>query len=471
MNQNRVIAKPRRRTTLSKGTPEGAEAPLLATANATAGTRARRGREQKTALEEYAFSRDQTIAEEDGPAAVHHEYVTPAATPTKKMSSHTADVAAGKASPPKHRTTRMAHSKVTEEKNTIWDAMGHLISLPFLFILIIFGLWGTYSHFTSKPAVLQRDVSSIEVEKLEDFVTKTTKWMQVQLEVLDMKIEKETNEVRNEFAQKLDTQVAEVASGVRGLRAQVDQLYESGVPLNRHEVMELVKNVVEQRASESTSKSFSLEDVRSVARKIVMSELEKHAADGIGRTDYALASGGGRVVDHSEGVFLGRGQQWSSLMFGHIVPGGTRKHPLAQKVLQPSFGQPGECLPLRGSNVFLEISLRTAIRPDAVTLEHVAKSVAYDLSSAPKEFQLYGWREMRPTDGIAQPSPEHKLLGQFIYNSDGPSNVQTFQLSKDDVGDEPINMVRLQVLSNHGSPLHTCIYRIRVHGVDPQATL
>lgn len=190
-----------------------------------------------------------------------------------------------------------------------------------------------------------------------------------------MKIEKETNEVRNEFAQKLDTQVAEVASGVRGLRAQVDQLYESGVPLNRHEVMELVKNVVEQRASESTSKSFSLEDVRSVARKIVMSELEKHAADGIGRTDYALASGGGRVVDHSEGVFLGRGQQWSSLMFGHIVPGGTRKHPLAQKVLQPSFGQPGECLPLRGSNVFLEISLRTAIRPDAVTLEHVAKVI------------------------------------------------------------------------------------------------
>lgn len=98
------------------------------------------------------------------------------------------------------------------------------------------------------------------------------------------------------------------------------------------------------------------------------------------------------------------------------------------------------------------------------------QSVAYDLSSAPKEFQVYGWREMRPADRITQPSPVHKLLGQFIYNTDGPS-IQTFHLSEDDVGGELINMVRLHVLTNHGSPLHTCIYRIRVHGSDPQSTL
>lgn len=99
------------------------------------------------------------------------------------------------------------------------------------------------------------------------------------------------------------------------------------------------------------------------------------------------------------------------------------------------------------------------------------QSVAYDLSSAPKEFQLYGWREARPADRSAQPSPVHRLLGQFVYKTDGPSNIQTFHLSKEDVGDEPINMVRLHVLSNYGSTLHTCIYRVRVHGVDPQGTL
>lgn len=110
---------------------------------------------------------------------------------------------------------------------------------------------------------------------------------------------------------------------------------------------------------------------------------------------------------------------------------------------------------------------------DQLILTHgrLLQSVAYDFSSAPKEFQLYGWREARHADRNAQSSPVHKLLGQFIYNMDGPSNIQTFHLSKDGLGDEPINMVRLHVLSNYGSTLHTCIYRIRVHGVDPQGTV
>ncbi|KAI3758109.1 hypothetical protein L6452_05657 [Arctium lappa] len=46
----------------------------------------------------------------------------------------------------------------------------------------------------------------------------------------------------------------------------------------------------------------------------------------------------------------------------------------AVKMLQPSFGQPGECFPLKGNNGFVEINLRTAIVPEAITLEHVSKA-------------------------------------------------------------------------------------------------
>ena len=118
----------------------------------------------------------------------------------------------------------------------------------------------------------------------------------------------------------------------------------------------------------------------------------------------------------------------------------------------------------------LVLDFRINLVDSLILIRVHVQSVAYDLSSAPKEFQVYGWREMRPADRIAQPSPVHRLLGEFTYDTDG-SSVQTFHLSDDDVGDELINMVRLHVLSNHGSPLHTCIYRFRVHGVDPQATL
>ena len=43
------------------------------------------------------------------------------------------------------------------------------------------------------------------------------------------------------------------------------------------------------------------------------------------------------------------------------------------KMLRPSFGEPGDCFALSGSSGFVEIKLRRAIVPEAITLEHVAK--------------------------------------------------------------------------------------------------
>lgn len=48
-------------------------------------------------------------------------------------------------------------------------------------------------------------------------------------------------------------------------------------------------------------------------------------------------------------------------------------HPLANEILTPKFGEPGRCLPLKGSDVLVSIKLRIPIFPQAVTLEHVSK--------------------------------------------------------------------------------------------------
>lgn len=61
-------------------------------------------------------------------------------------------------------------------------------------------------------------------------------------------------------------------------------------------------------------------------------------------------------------------------------------------------------------------------------------------------------------------------LGEFTYDAEKPS-VQTFSLAEEDVAGVLINMIRLHVLSNHGNPVHTCIYRVRVHGTDPALSL
>jgi SUN domain-containing protein 1/2 len=79
--------------------------------------------------------------------------------------------------------------------------------------------------------------------------------------------------------------------------------------------------------------------------------------------DYALGSGGGKVVSHSEPFMNGKNYFHSS----------NNVHKTAQKMLEPSFGQPGECFALKGSSGFVDVKLRAGIIPEAVTLEHVDK--------------------------------------------------------------------------------------------------
>ena len=45
----------------------------------------------------------------------------------------------------------------------------------------------------------------------------------------------------------------------------------------------------------------------------------------------------------------------------------------ANKMLNPRFEEPDQCLPLRGISVVFDVALRTSILPEVVTLEHVSK--------------------------------------------------------------------------------------------------
>lgn len=74
-------------------------------------------------------------------------------------------------------------------------------------------------------------------------------------------------------------------------------------------------------------------------------------------------------------------------------------------------------------------------------------------SSAPAKFRVWGWK------GRGE-FPERRLLREGTYSLEGRPE-QIFAL--DDTGD-PVDTVRLEVLTNHGHPSHTCLYRFRFHG-------
>ncbi|MCO5612378.1 hypothetical protein L7F22_066645 [Adiantum nelumboides] len=180
------------------------------------------------------------------------------------------------------------------------------------------------------------------------------------------------------------------------------------------------------------------------------------------RPDYALASGGGRVVGHSLAFTpASSAPSWIDKIPTFLIRS-TRIHPLAHIILQPSFNQPGQCLPLATSNVYVEVALRTPIYADQVTLSHVSKSIAYDVSSAPKEFQVYG---LPPPLSTSKPA-SWVLVGEFEYDVDSPMAAQAFALSET-AKNTLISTIKLQILSNYGSPSHTCIYRLQVHGKEP----
>ncbi|KAL8098244.1 SUN domain-containing protein 1-like [Apium graveolens] len=199
-----------------------------------------------------------------------------------------------------------------------------------------------------------------------------------------------------------------------------------------------------------------LDEARAVARDIVREEIEIHAADGLGKVDYALAATGGSVTKHSDASVVGAGSVW----FSRIGRNGV--HVDAVKMLRPSFGEPGDCFDLNGSTGFVEIKLGKAIVPEAVTLEHVAKSVAYDRSSAPKDCKVSGWFSGHETE-IEKDIEKIFPLGEFTYDLEN-SNAQTFDVSH---ASGLVDMIRLEFTSNHGKASHTSIYRFRVHGHEP----
>ncbi|XP_029446057.1 SUN domain-containing protein 2 [Rhinatrema bivittatum] len=183
---------------------------------------------------------------------------------------------------------------------------------------------------------------------------------------------------------------------------------------------------------------------------IVARALSRYSEDRIGLVDYALESSGASVLSTRCSETY---ETKTALLSVFGIPLWYQSQS-PRVILQPDTN-PGNCWAFSGSQGFAVIRLSSRIRPTAVTLEHISKSLSpkRTIPSAPKDFAVFGLEEETKQEGI--------LLGQFTYNQDGDP-IQTFQLQSED----PMvyQIVELRILSNWGHPEYTCIYRFRVHG-------
>ncbi|WZZ29620.1 hypothetical protein YC2023_013021 [Brassica napus] len=127
-----------------------------------------------------------------------------------------------------------------------------------------------------------------------------------------------------------------------------------------------------------------------------------------------------------------------------------RVHGEGVKMLTPSFGEPRQCFPLKGGSGYVQVRLRGHIVPEAVTLEHVSKAVAYDRSSAPKDCRVSGWLEDKDME-----SETMLFLTEFTYDLDR-SNAQTFDVA-DSARSGLVNTTCGTVMICHEEPTRKCV--------------
>lgn len=274
---------------------------------------------------------------------------------------------------------RRTRKVVPKTERPRWLTLIRIFSKNLIFLLLLLGLVQMIRYFALRSADSSGGSLGVvpdferRIAEVESFLKTTTKMMQVQVEVVDRKIESEVGGLRKELSEKIEEKAGEFNYRLEKLDSKSETLEKKLGELGAMEflrkkdfdkIFDELKNV---KSSASEDRDMSLDEIRRIAREIVEKEIERHAADGLGRVDYALSSSGGMVVRHSKPYSAGKLIGWFP------KPSLSGVHSDSEKMLKPSFGEPGQCFPLKGDSGFVQIRLRAAIIPEAITLEHVDK--------------------------------------------------------------------------------------------------
>ena len=276
-------------------------------------------------------------------------------------------------------------------------------------------------------------------------ISKVTKTLQRSIDDLQLKWDKKLLKHTNEM-KKINTQIKSISKKTSNF------LDNNNNNKNKHKVVvgsssgdnnvggsSVFSNLLFSSASSNTDR-LTLDGVKGMIHHAI----ETSFADRTGLVDYAIEVAGGQIVRPltSKTYY----HSYSARISGHVVP---------EQIIRPNM-KLGHCWPIDGSNGYVGVKLHPygQVIPTSITLEHVSKQIAHDIRSAPNEFEIWSYND--PND----PTPRKLFAGTYDVDNVETTSVQNFQFENDSIS--PI--VQLRVLSNHGHPIHTCIYRFRVHG-------
>ena len=245
-----------------------------------------------------------------------------------------------------------------------------------------------------------------------------------------------------------------------------------------------------------TIKSTDGQDVTSVIARLVDSAVSTYNKDTLARPDLALHSGGARIIPSlTSPTFEMHPSTLKGQIVGLLTGNGYAIGRPPITALHHELHN-GHCWPFAGSEGQLGVALASPTYISDITIDHVAREVAFDMRSAPKEMEVWGmvegqdnvakvegWLEEKarlreearergeeveeePAYPTTLPkSPQYIRIANFNYDIHAPKNVQTFPVSQDvqHLGVD-FGIVALRIKSNWGREEFTCLYRMRVHG-------
>ena len=249
------------------------------------------------------------------------------------------------------------------------------------------------------------------------------------------------------------------------------------------------------------------QDVTGLITHLVDNAVSVISKDGLAKPDFALHSAGGRVIPSlTSPTFEIKPSTLRGVLFGALTGNGYAIGHPPVTALEPSL-HAGRCWPLTGTTGQLGVALASPAYIEEITIDHVAKEVAFDMRTAPRQMEVWGLvegqdnivrlrehrqrkiaarREALEAQGevldadwerrelekeregypLSLPrNPEYLRIAKFTYDIHAAKHVQTFAVDEEvkEMGLD-FGVVVARVLNNWGHEAYTCLYRLRVHG-------
>ncbi|KAL7274105.1 hypothetical protein RUND412_003007 [Rhizina undulata] len=234
-------------------------------------------------------------------------------------------------------------------------------------------------------------------------------------------------------------------------------------------------------AAAATASTVAQSAAKSIAISLPRSSFP--AAKEIWQTmpDYAAHSSGGSIWPHVtspsyDWTSKSRASYWMNRIFGR----GQRVRPPPVIAISPTV-EAGDCWPFAGNTGDIGIKLSDAIHISHLSIEHVSKDLAHDITTAPRHVSLWAQipdpaslkavQEAVARSRMGMEKWNTTVGGEFVklleaeYDINDGRTVQTWEVPIDLTAmGISSRVVAVKIGDNWGNEEFTCLYRVRVHG-------